>query len=332
MTRVLRAHAAVLRHRPSHGLAGGFVSPLQLILIVAMALLVLRFTPVLQDLGRQAGDTGARRPSSQLPGSAAHVDAGPRTPARAVDPSPPQDREMPAAPTPPVPVPPVVEMPPVSPTATAPAKATGQPSPAGADKPAAPPQRTTVAAAVQTPASRPVVTETQPPVAPIAKPAARPVAPPPPPPLRVLVEAEVDDRAGLGEFSEEGYEGLLKRELETVVAAVLGGDALRGGAPNLAFRDALSQGGRAVEALCEQAGAKRLLLADLRIPNEGFSSVDSAYWPLLRLIALDCENGRRHARPQERLEPTYRDRFTYQRDFAQRAERFVASQGYFLKP
>ena len=173
-------------------------------------------------------------------------------------------------------------------------------------------------------------------VASIAKPAPVPVVRPPPAPaetgLRVLVEADVGERSGLGKFTAESYATLLKGELETVSSDFLGAAAVQSGAPNLAFRDQLVDGRAGVERLCSQAGVQRVLLADVSIPSGGFSSVASAYWPEVRFTAINCGDGRLHKSSSRRLEPQRTDRFEYQKDFAQRAHDFVASQGYFLRP
>ena len=173
-------------------------------------------------------------------------------------------------------------------------------------------------------------------VASIAKPVPVPVVRPPPAPadagLRVLVEADVGERSGLGKFTAESYATLLKGELETVSSDFLGAAAVQSGAPNLAFRDQLADGRAGVERLCSQARVQRVLLADVSIPSGGFSSVASAYWPEVRFTAINCGDGRLHKSSSRRLEPQRTDRFEYQKDFAQRAHDFVASQGYFLRP
>ena len=173
-------------------------------------------------------------------------------------------------------------------------------------------------------------------VASIAKPVPVPVVRPPPAPadagLRVLVEADVGERSGLGKFTAESYATLLKGELETVSSDFLGAAAVQSGAPNLAFREQLADGRAGIDRLCSQARVQRVLLADVSIPSGGFSSVASAYWPEVRFTAINCGDGRLHKSSSRRLEPQRTDRFEYQKDFAQRAHDFVASQGYFLRP
>ena len=121
-------------------------------------------------------------------------------------------------------------------------------------------------------------------------------------------------------------------ELETVSSDFLGAAAVQSGAPNLAFREQLADGRAGIDRLCSQARVQRVLLADVSIPSGGFSSVASAHWPEVRFTAINCGDGRLHKSSSRRLEPQRTDRFEYQKDFAQRAHDFVASQGYFLRP
>jgi hypothetical protein len=153
------------------------------------------------------------------------------------------------------------------------------------------------------------------------------------PNLKVFVEADVHERAGLSAYSADSYAGVLRRELERVVASHLGGDALQAGGDNLGFREAFAEDPqRAPAEVCEGAGSRRVLLADLTIPSAGFSAVDSAYWPEVAFRAISCGDGRQHRRPKARLEPHRQDGFPFQHHFAERAEGFVASQAYFLQP
>lgn len=215
---------------------------------------------------------------------------------------------------------------PVAPTPLAPEPAAPKPiAPRPvASKPVAPQSApVTRAPAVVASVGRPVP-------APVVRPAPQPV--PVESGLRVLVEADVGERSGLGNFTAESYATLLKAELETVSSDYLGDAAVQRGAPNLAFRDQLSDGRPGVEQLCEQVKVQRVLLADVSIPSGGFSSVASAYWPEVRFTAINCGDGRLHKSSSKRLEPQRADRFEYQKDFTQRAHDFVASQGYFLRP
>ena len=152
------------------------------------------------------------------------------------------------------------------------------------------------------------------------------------PGLRVFVEADVDDRAGLGRFSRASYASELKQELGAVASELLGAAALATGDDNLPFRELLRQGRDGVDQLCRQAGSARVLLADVTIEAAGFSSVDSAYWPHLQIVAANCESGLTQRSRRQRLEPHRLDRFGFQRHFAEVAREFISSQEYFLRP
>ncbi|MCB1772927.1 MAG: hypothetical protein KDI88_04875 [Gammaproteobacteria bacterium] len=152
------------------------------------------------------------------------------------------------------------------------------------------------------------------------------------PQLRVFVEADVDERAGLGGFTTAAYGKRLKIELGLAVQEILGPAAVVTDDENLAFRELVRQGRDGLDRVCSQAGSARVLLADVTIEAAGFSAVDSAYWPQLRMIALNCENGLTQRTPKQRLEPHRLDRFGFQRNFSERAREFISSQGYFLAP
>lgn len=146
----------------------------------------------------------------------------------------------------------------------------------------------------------------------------------------MFVEADADERAGLGAYTPTAYAALLKAELSEAVNGFLGADAVDSGGPNLAFRDELERGARGVEDLCERAGSHRLLLADVNVPSSGFSTLPSAYWPHVTFTAINCNDGRLQKSQGKRLEPQSQDRFECQRDFVGLARAFIASRGYFL--
>ena len=168
-----------------------------------------------------------------------------------------------------------------------------------------------------------------------SEPAAAAAAPPPPAPLpslRILVEAETHHRAGTDRYTAGEYAAMLRNELIDIAAGHLGQQHVRSADANLAFRDDLRDGRAGIDRLCGRADAERLLLADLSVPSGGFSAIDSAYWPEVKLIAINCRDGRLHKSQKGRLEPSRLDRFEYQHGFAERSQRFVASQAYFLRP
>jgi len=148
--------------------------------------------------------------------------------------------------------------------------------------------------------------------------------------LRAFVEADVDDRAGLGDFTSTGYSAKLKAELILVAQETLGADAVATGGDNMAFRKLIRLGRNGLEQLCEQAGSTRVLLADVVIESAGFSVVDSAYWPQLQMAAIDCDAGSIRRGRKQRLEPHRLDRFGFQQSFSERSREFISSQGYFL--
>lgn len=152
------------------------------------------------------------------------------------------------------------------------------------------------------------------------------------PELRILVEADVHERAGTAKYGAQAYTERLRKELLAVAGDYLGQANVAQGDANLAFRDDLDEGRPGIERLCQRADAKRLLLADMSVPSAGFSTVPSAYWPEIEFTAINCGDGRLHKSPKKRLEPHRLDGFEYQQDFARRSQDFVASQGYFLKP
>jgi len=112
----------------------------------------------------------------------------------------------------------------------------------------------------------------------------------------------------------------------------LGREAVQSEDPNMMFRDNLAEGREGLEQICKPAQAHRVLLADVEIAAAGFSGVDSAYWPEVSYIAIDCGDGRVHKSPKKRLEPHRLDTFEFQQQFSRRSQEFIASQGYFLKP
>lgn len=166
----------------------------------------------------------------------------------------------------------------------------------------------------------------------------KPAAAPPPvveaasPRLRILVEAETDADIGLGDYTPEAYAALLQQELLSVASVSLGRENVDVAGANMRFRDDFTAGRAGIERLCERAGAQRLLLADVSIPSDGFSTVASAFWPEARFAAINCVDGRLHKSPRKRIEPHRLDQFEYQQGFAKRAQRFVSSQAYFLRP
>jgi len=180
------------------------------------------------------------------------------------------------------------------------------------------------------PQKDPVAPAREPPTAGAGKPALAPE--PVVPNLRLFVQADVHERAGLGDLSADRYAELLKVELTAVAGDYLGREAVQDEDANMMFRDYLAEGREGLEQICKLAGAQRVLLADVEIAAAGFSSVDSAYWPEVSYIAINCGDGRVHKSSKKRLEPHRLDTFEFQQQFSRRAQEFIASQAYFLKP
>lgn len=321
--------------------------PLMVLLVGALAIVVWRFVPFGQlqqtppvaeaDVGR-ATDTAAPLPAPAAPPipqapaaptlSEAATPSPPVTSAEVQAPLPPSVVNEPAAPAPPavaavVPSPvnapavAKVSPPKVSPPEVSPPKVS-QPRPSQPKGGQSAPPRVEVAKAA--------------PPKPLPPKVAEPTAPAPLPPLRIFVEADVDDEAGLGAYSASQFAGMLRGELAAVAGSYLAPGVVRSGDDNLGFREHLAAGRSGIERLCQQADASRLLLADVTVPSAGFSALPSAYWPQVAFTAINCNDGRVHKRQKKRLEPNRLDNFEYQQHFYQQSESFVASQGYFLKP
>lgn len=145
------------------------------------------------------------------------------------------------------------------------------------------------------------------------------------PGLWVMVDAEVAERAGITGMSREEYSQALRQRL-----AQLAED--RFGAAHVSREGGQGQiKGREFKAACSMTKAPRVLLATVRIPPMDFSSIESAFWPNLELAAVNCKDGRMHSSGAKRLSPQRQDEVFFERDFIANAERFIASQAYFLK-
>ena len=213
------------------------------------------------------------------------------------------------------------------PPSVAAAKPKLTPEPKRESKPAAVVRPAPAAAASKPPVVASVGTPVVAP-APVARPEPKPVLPN----LRVFVEADVDEEAGLGSYSAVEYARKLQAELAAAVRDQLGPGAVPGNDANLAFRDRLAEGRPGIEELCRAARARRMLMADLTVPSAGFSTLPSAYWPEVAFVAVNCVDGRMRQSPKQRLEPHRLDVFDYQQFFARRSKEFISSQGYFLEP
>jgi hypothetical protein len=246
------------------------------------------------------------------------------------EPSSPQLTEKPAAPKPaalqpavkPTPALPVAVTPvPVKPVPAKPIMAKPQPS-------AAPAQ-----AAVAQPAPAPA-----PPVAPAPQPqpkaAIASVAPTPAPaaPRKIAVVA-------LGEPTfRDFWEGERRAAYSAKVAGIYR-DALREAASGRvelsinidSARDLrrLDKALRETPGLCDTLRTEAVFVARLEEP-QSISSVESAYWPELRLTAIACDSGKQTS-ARANLSPMRDDGFPFERQMAQTMEKFARENRHLLQ-
>jgi hypothetical protein len=150
--------------------------------------------------------------------------------------------------------------------------------------------------------------------------------------LRILVTADVHDRAGLGRYSAADYARLAQREVIAIARSVLGDDAVADAADAIGFRDRLRTGRAGLEAICADVDSARVLMVDSSIQAAGFSTVDSAYWPEVVFTAVNCDDLRAVSSEKNRLEPHRLDRFEFQHQLAAAARNFVSRHAWFLGP
>lgn len=162
--------------------------------------------------------------------------------------------------------------------------------------------------------------------APPARPAVvdPPATPVPEPRVWVLVDAEVSENAGITGISREEYSSQLRSRLAGVASALFGAEQISHAGDQAVAREG-------VDAICRAAPTPKVLLAAVDIPDEAFSAIESAYWPLLRIKAINCNDGRVQTSGVTRLTPKRTDKLFFEQDFVSAAERFVASRSYFLK-
>ncbi len=148
---------------------------------------------------------------------------------------------------------------------------------------------------------------------------------PPSPGLWVIVDADVEEYAGMKGMTAPAYSQALRERLANLAAERLGEHyvSLEGAQP--AIDD--TQYKRA----CTESPAGRVLLATVRVPINDFSPVESSFWPHLVLAALNCKDGRVHRSQPERLTPNRTDQVFFEQDFLVNAQNFIARQAYFLE-
>lgn len=246
------------------------------------------------------------------------------------EPRPPQLTEKPAAPKP-AEQKPAVKPTPASPVAVTPVPvkpAPVKPTIAKPEPPTAPPQ-----AAVARPApapAPPVATAPQPqPQAAIAS-----VAPTPAPaaPRKIAVIA-------LGEPTFRGFwEGERRASLSAKIAGIYR-DALReaaSGRVELSINNdyapdlrRLDKALRETPGLCDTLRTEAVFVARLEEP-QSISSVESAFWPELRLTAIACDSGKQTS-ARVNLSPMRDDGFPFERQMAQTMEKFARENRHLLQ-
>ncbi len=82
-------------------------------------------------------------------------------------------------------------------------------------------------------------------------------------------------------------------------------------------------------ALCDTARGGTVFVARVE-ETQAISSVDSAYWPELRLIAITCDSGKQYA-ARDILAPRREDRFPFERGMAESMEKFAREYRHLLQ-
>jgi len=164
-------------------------------------------------------------------------------------------------------------------------------------------------------------------VASLQKPSPAVAAPeaPPAPGLWVIVDADVEEYAGMKGMTARDYSQALRERLATLAAERLGEEyvSLDGMQPTIEDKQ--------YTQACAKSPADRVLLATLRVPINDFSPVESSFWPHLVLAAVNCKDGRVHRSQPERLTPKRTDQVFFEQDFLVSAQNFIARQAYFLE-
>lgn len=149
--------------------------------------------------------------------------------------------------------------------------------------------------------------------------------------LQVLVEVASNDTEPGDPVAPQQYATLLRDVLLAAVRERLGDDSV-GDGMNGRFKADLAEGRVGVERLCDRVGSRRLLLAGFARSASRSPAVDKANTPGVTFVAINCADGRLHRSPKRRLQAHRLDGFEYQVDFTQKAQKFIASQAYFLRP
>ena len=239
-------------------------------------------------------------------------------PAIALNPEPlteppsPQQAEKPAEPTPAAPKPPAPSPAPLKPVVA---------------KPQAPAR---VAVATPTPAlPAAVVTPPQPAVAAVA-----PVAP--------IAEPVATRKIAIVALGEPTYRNFWEGERRATLSAKIAGayrDALReaaSGRVELSIntdseRDLrkLDKALREPPGLCDSLRSEAVFVARLE-ETQTISTVESAFWPELRLTAIACNSGKQTS-ARANLSPMREDRYPFERNMAETMEKFARENRHLLQ-
>lgn len=156
----------------------------------------------------------------------------------------------------------------------------------------------------------------------------KPAPAPPKPNLIVLVQADVDGRAGIN-GSAETYNKQISAELASLAQDMFGDNLNIKQQAVKALRRVLKQEASPYQTLCRRVDAGRLLVADLEVPFS-LSNVASSYWPDLELHLVNCDTGRKQRRVKTHLNPKNRDHFPFQQAIREVTTNFVADFRYLV--
>lgn len=150
-----------------------------------------------------------------------------------------------------------------------------------------------------------------------------PVVPVKEPKLWVLVDAEVSEDAGIRGISAEEYSRQLRDRLAHVAAGLFGDAQV-----SVTGDQQVAKAGK--QGVCAASPTPKVILATLSIPTV-FSDIESAYWPDLQVMVINCDDGRFQRSAPKRLTPKRSDQVYFESDFVDITERFLSSRSYFLQ-
>ena len=156
---------------------------------------------------------------------------------------------------------------------------------------------------------------------------AKPTPPPEPtrPDLWVVVDAEVAERAGMRGITAQEYSQALRERLAKAASQRFGSErvTIAGKQPQVRGSD--------YAQVCADSPADKVLLATLRVPPWGVSTIESAFWPDLVMAGVDCRDGQVQPSESKRLTPGFNDSVFFENDFLRAAKSFIIGQSYFFE-